>query len=277
MALGGGGAKGLAHIGVIKALEKYGIPIDFIAGTSMGALIGGWYALYGKIMSLENLFLEIDKTEVFPVERLVKDKKGVLFSDRMVLKGIRRGFRHKKIDECSLPFAAVATNVKTGAMEVLDRGDMDDAIGASIAVPVVFKPVEINKKILVDGGLVNPVPADVVRKMGADVVIAVDVSSKWLDVSSDLIRPADIYSIIGKTFSAIEHQISRPILEQADIVLRPPVLRYSWLSFGDAKEIIRLGFDEVKYNLKDIQEKSGCPVKSPNTLLEKIVDLVLYG
>lgn len=277
LALGGGGAKGLAHIGVIRALEKYGIPIDFIAGTSMGALVGGWYALYGKISSLENLFLEIDEEEVFPIEKLIKDKKGILFSDRVVLKGIRRGFKNKKFEECLIPFAAVATDVVNGDIAVLEKGDLSGAIGASIAVPLVFKPVKIDKKILVDGGLVNPVPADVVREMGADVVIAIDVSSKWIDISSDFLQPADVYSIVSKTFSAVEHQIARPILKQADIVLRPPVMRYTWLSFGEAKDIIRCGFDETKYNLKEIQEKTGYHIQGPQTILEKVVDFVLYG
>ena len=203
LALGGGGAKGLAHIGVIKVLEKYDIPIDFIAGTSMGAMVGGWYAAHGNVESLEKIFKEVDHKEVLPVRKVIKNHKGILFSDKMVIQDLEDGFYGRKIEELSIPFCAVSTDVETGAQVILKEGNLSEAVSASIALPIMFKPARIDVKLFMDGGFVNPVPADIVRAMGADFVIAVDVSSKWLDVTEEQIGIRNIYSIVSKVFSAM--------------------------------------------------------------------------
>ena len=273
LALGGGGAKGLAHIGVIKVLEEHGIPIDFIAGTSMSAMVGGWYAAHGNVESLEKIFKEIDHKEVLPVRKVVKNHKGILFSDKMVIQDLEDGFYGRKIEELSIPFCAVSTDVETGAQVILREGNLSEAVGASIALPIMFKPARIDGKLLMDGGFVNPVPADIVREMGADFVIAIDVSSKWLDVSEEQIGIRNVYSIVSKVFSALEYQVAQKILKEADIILRPAVLGYSWRDFDKAKEIIEKGIDEAEDNIENILRKSGCCGKKEKTLFEKIFDL----
>jgi NTE family protein len=273
LALGGGGAKGLAHIGVIKILEKYGIPIDFIAGTSMGALVGGWYAAHRNVQSLEKIFFEIDENEILSVRKVARKKDGILFSDKLVIKDLDDGFYGRRIEDLSIPFKAIATDVVSGEEVILDKGDLYEAINASIALPIVFKPVRIDGRILMDGGFANPVPADVVRKMGADYVIAVDVSSKWLNVEDEATKPQKISSLVSKAFSALEYQIAQRILKDADIIIRPAVLGYDWRDFYKAKEIIGKGADEIREHIEEIQDKTGYfRIREPKTIFEKIID-----
>lgn len=273
LALGGGGAKGLAHIGIIKILERYGIPIDCIAGTSMGALVGGWYAAHRNVQSLEKIFLEIDENEILSVRKVARKKDGILFSDKLVIKDLDDGFYGRQIEDLSIPFRAITTDVVSGEEVVLDKGDLYEAINASIALPIVFKPVRIDGRILMDGGFANPVPADIVREMGADYVIAVDVSSKWLNVEDEATKPQKISSLVSKAFSALEYQIAQRVLKEADIVIRPAVLGYDWRDFYKAKEIIGKGADEMRENIEEIQNKTGYSrIREPQTLFEKIID-----
>ncbi len=265
----------MAHIGVIKVLEKYGIPIDYIAGTSMGALVGGWYAAHRNVQSLEKIFLEIDENEVLPAKKITKSKKGVLFSDKLVVQDLEDGLYGRNIEDLNIPFRALATDVETGEEVIIKEGNLYEAVQASIALPIVFKPARIDGHLLMDGGFVNPVPADIVKEMGADYVIAVDVSSRWLNIEDEGMKLRNIYSIISKTFSALEYQVARRILKEADIIIRPAVLGYDWLDFHRAKQIIIRGEEETKENIKDIQKKTGY-YKVPESLLEKIVDFYLY-
>ena len=280
LALGGGGAKGLAHIGVIKALQQAEIPIDYIAGTSMGALVGGWYAAKKNILLLENLFLQIDHKSIFPVEKMVKTKDGSLFQNKTIVELLESGIGRTKIEDCQIPFAAVATNVANGDEVIIKEGKLSDAIRASIALPVIFSPVKINDKLLMDGGLINPVPADILKEMGAEIVIAVDVSSRWLtsyDIKGEPVNFKNFYSLVSDVFSVLEYQIAKKILKEADIILRPPVINYDWLDFHRAKGIIEAGSGETKRNLEEIRKKTGYLKKEPETLFEKFINFLLYN
>ncbi len=277
LALGGGGAKGLAHIGVIRALEKAEIPIDFIAGTSMGAIVGGWYALTGNIYFLDKLVDWFQHRGFFSNELVKKTKKKVVPQNSAVKELLELGFRNKSFVDCRIPFAAVATDVTDGEEVVFKEGALIQAIEASIALPVAFQPVKIGSRLLMDGGLSNPVPADVVKQMGADIVIAVDVSSRWLSLPSedaeDLRKLKDFYSLIPNLFAAVEYQIARHVLaENADIVLKPPVQTYSWTDFDAAPGIVASGRLEVEKNLKVIRKKTGCHKPKKGTPLEKFFE-----
>lgn len=274
LALGGGGAKGLAHIGVIKALEAAGIKIDYIAGTSMGALVGGWYAATGDIESLEDFILHIKKTDILEVKEIVRRKDGTLFKGESVTDKLRKELGGIKIEDLQIPFAALATNAKNGDEVCLKSGDLVDAIRASAALPIVFAPVEIGGQLLMDGGLVNPVPADTVKDMGADYIIAVDVSSRWLMAPEELATTHDIYGIISSALGVIEYQIAKNVLKSANLVLRPPVLNHSWLEFNKAREIIKMGKEELELNLREIRRKTGYK-KPPQTIAEKFFDFIL--
>ena len=174
LALGGGAARGWAHLGVIRALEEKGIKPDYVAGTSIGALVGGAYAS-GKIEELHHFSGSLDWKQllnffdpVFPRTALVDGKKVERFLRELV--------DDKKIEDLEIPFSAVATDLYDGGETVIASGDAAEAIRASISIPGIFTPVKKGRSILTDGGLVNPVPINVVREMGADFVIAVDLN-----------------------------------------------------------------------------------------------------
>ena len=276
LALGGGAAKGLAHIGVIKALKYAGIPIDFISGTSMGALVGGWYALTEDIEFLEDLFLKLKTRNIFPLREILRKKDGALFRGDSVAALAEKHFGGAKAEDCKIPFCAVATDVRTGEEVVLGRGKLTEIVRASAALPAIFQPVEINKRLLRDGGLVNPVPADVVREMGAEYVIAVDVSSKWVYTPEEAVEFKDMFTVMSNALSVIEYQLARHILEKADLVMRPPVLSFNWLEFGRAGDIIRIGREEAELHVKEIRKGAGIP-EPPKTLGEKFMEFLLHG
>ncbi len=176
LALGGGAARGLAHIGVLKALKKNNIPVDMIAGTSIGALVGACFAKDGEINTLEEIILNIDWKQL-----------ALLLDPNLAI--LKKGFIHgEKIKEllCSvigdiefkdlkIPLRVIATDVITGKEVVINSGSVAEAVRASISIPVIFTPVKFENKFLVDGGIVNPVPVDVVKNMGAEFVIACNV------------------------------------------------------------------------------------------------------
>ena len=173
LALSGGFAKGLAHIGVLKVLEKNKIPIYCIAGTSMGSVIGACYAAGLKAGELESLVKNTEFEDLvdftFPGKGLVNGKKIENFISKIL--------SNKTFKDLKKPFAAVATNLLTGKRKIFNSGSVAKAVRASISFPVVFTPIKIGKSVYVDGGLVDPVPVDAVEKMGCSIIIASDVSS----------------------------------------------------------------------------------------------------
>ncbi len=276
LALGGGGARGLAHIGVIKALRDAEIQIDYIAGTSMGALIGGFYAATKDIDTLEKLFLSVKEKDMLPVRKLLRAHKKAEspFRDtRPVIEMLKSHIKGISIEKCTIPFSAIATDVKNGETVILKKGLLTTAIQASAALPILFAPVPVGGRLLADGGLVDPVPADVVRDMGAEFVIAVDVSKEWPDISEETISIHGIKSLIADVLPALEFQIARHVLEKADIVLHPPVAKYHWADFPEAEDLIQLGTAEAAYYVTQIRNGAGYP-KPVRTPLQKITDFL---
>lgn len=174
LALGSGSARGLSHIGVIRALEEAGIKIDCIAGTSIGALIGCVYAS-GKLDALEKVSLDFDWKKIAYFFDVVFPKSGLIDGNK-VTDFVREYIHAETIEHLSLPFQAVATDIETGKEVWINHGDVIEAVRASLSVPGIFTPVRKNGQILVDGGLVNPVPVTTARSMGADFIIAVDIN-----------------------------------------------------------------------------------------------------
>jgi NTE family protein len=174
LALGSGSARGLAHIGVIRAIEEAGIPIHCIAGTSMGALIGAVHAA-GKLDELEATFQAFDWKKTLSFFDVVLPKSGLLDGAK-ISELVRDHVRAETLEALLKPFNAVATDIASGEEVVIASGDVIEAVRASISVPGIFTPVRSGERVLVDGGLTNPVPVSVARAMGADIVIAVDLN-----------------------------------------------------------------------------------------------------
>ena len=174
LALGSGSARGLAHIGVIRALEDAGIKIDCVAGTSIGALIGSVYAS-GKLDDMEKVYLDFDWKKIAYFFDIVFPKSGLIDGNK-VADFVREYVHVETIEHLPLPFQAVATDIGSGEEITMDKGDVIEAVRASISVPGIFTPVRRNSRVLVDGGLINPVPVSTARSMGAKLVIAVDLN-----------------------------------------------------------------------------------------------------
>ncbi len=174
LAMGGGAARGWAHIGVIQALTEAGIRVDCVAGTSIGALVGAFYTA-GKIDTLRDIILELDWNNIVSFLDMVFPKSGII-DGKKIADFTRSHVDKNNIEELPVPFCAVCTDLSTGGEIIIRDGDVIEAVRASISVPGIFTPVGRDKTFLVDGGLVNPVPVNVVRDMGADLVIAVDLN-----------------------------------------------------------------------------------------------------
>lgn len=273
LALGGGGAKGLAHIGIIKALEKADLPVHFIAGTSMGALVGSWYAVTRNIVFLENLFLKMARESVKSGDDIRNNLGDGLFKDKGLADFLKMEFGKKTFADCEIPFCAIATDVQSGLEVGIKEGNLVQAVQASVAIPLIFKPVKIGERILMDGAIANAVPADAVRKMGADYVIAVDVSSRWVNFYEDYGTRNSVEMIIRNAFSAIEYQVARRTLKEADAVLRPRVADFNVLDFPLADRIIEAGAKEARRNIVRIRRATGYLPREPVTLAEKLKEL----
>lgn len=263
----------MAHIGVIKALEAAAIPIHAVAGTSVGALVGGWYALHGEVDSLADVVLGIKKRDMISSLNFYLRRDGMLFKNPAIEETVKDKIKNKQLKDCVMPFAAVATDVKSGEKVIIESGSLYEAIQASSAVPFVFKPASVGGRLLMDGGFVDPIPADVVKSMGADFVIAVDVTRDWTDISGGLPGLMDIPKMVDKVMEAIEYQIARDQLGAADIILHPAVIPFSWLDFYRSEEIIEAGARETRRNISKICRKAGYP-PMPKSTFAKFIDFL---
>jgi NTE family protein len=192
LALGGGGARGLAHIGVLRVLEDAGLPVGRIAGTSMGALVGGFYAAKGRIEPVESLALSIDWKYLAKLFAPGFSIHGVV-NDERIRRFIGDFTGGPMIEDLAVPFSAVAADMETGAEVVFSKGPLVDAIMASISIPAVFRPVREAGRLLADGGLANPLPVSVLRRQGSGPVVAVNVaqaSSEFGRTGDGRIRPS---------------------------------------------------------------------------------------
>ncbi len=248
LALGSGGARGLAHIGVIKELEKSGIKIDYIAGTSIGSIVGGIYASGKSIKEIEKVTLEANWRMVLSM--IDPHLKQGLVGGKKVRKFIEEHIAVEKIEDCKTPFRAVATDLLTGKKEVIKRGKIVNALMASSSIPLFFKPVKRAGKILVDGGLSAPVPACVVREMGADVVIAVNLDRYYCDEKSD----PGFYGIAYNSLSILRHNLAKYDTQNADVAINLSMSKRNWYKFNNGEERIKAGEDAMKKEIKKLKD-----------------------
>ncbi len=212
LALGGGAARGFAHVGVIKALEAQGIVPDIVVGTSAGSVVGALYAAGYNGFELQQLAFKLDEANF--TDWTLPDR-GVLRGEALQ-KMINDAVRQRPLDKLGKPFAAVATDLQSGEEVVFRTGNTGMAVRASSSVPGVFQPVQINGREYVDGGLVSPVPVRAARQMGADMVIAVDISAVPRNG-----KTSGTLDILLQTFSIMGQSINRYQLKEADVVIRP--------------------------------------------------------
>lgn len=266
LALGSGAALGHSMIGILKAFKREKIPIDMIAGTSMGAAVAGLIALGMEPEEIEEVASKIDKPWVY--ENLFWDMtlpRSGLFSGQTLLRFLRSYFGSREFSDLELPFACVATDIETGEEVVLREGRVAEAIRASCGLPLIFKPIRLNGRYLVDGGLVNPVPTKVIADMGADILIAVSLAvpaglrkiqrqptagSFSLPSNMETLRnmalpevlnAPNLIEVFFQMIYTMEYEISQSRTSPAHVVINPDLAGFAWTEFHRAKDLIQLG------------------------------------
>lgn len=290
LALGGGGARGWSHIGVLRVLEENNVPVCCVAGTSIGALVGAAYAS-GSLDSLEKLAREMGLRDVFNYFFDLPGASG-LVRGRRVTRLLMDHIQAQQIEDMRIPFAAVSADLVSGQETVLDHGDPIEAIRASIAVPGIFTPVAHNGKMLVDGGIVNPVPVDVARKLGAHHVIAVEVNPVRLSdrfagaaagqnpldlMNTDGFREAGMgdkiamlagefrrgretkigmLDVLGRASQIMQTQIAQVRLQEMApaVLIRPKVSEIEFMKFNEAAKAIEAGRRAAESALPEIRK-----------------------
>lgn len=214
LALGGGAARGFAHVGVIQVLEREGIRPDLVLGTSAGSLVAALYANGATGAALERMALEMEEATI--ADWTVPIFNRGLLRGEALARYVNRMVQGRLIEAMPLPLGIVATDLASGRPVLFRRGDTGTAVRASSAVPGVFSPVPIGGRTYVDGGLVAPVPVEQAREMGAELVIAVDISSP-----AEPLEQTDPVRVLLQTFTIMGQTINRHVLAQAEVVVRP--------------------------------------------------------
>ncbi len=251
LALGGGAARGLAHIGVLEALEQSAIPVDMIAGTSMGAIIGAFYSYTGDLPMIREMAIELGKKRLQLFTDIKIPRTGLL-SWRKVEKELNKHLGNVRFEDLRIPFACTATDIDTGEEIVIKEGKVWDAIRASASVPVMLPITEIKDRHLIDGGILDPVPVRLVKGMGADIIIAVNVLPA-LEKPSPKMHNHTVFSILLKTIYIFNNRIIEESLEGADIVIAPDTVEIGYTDFHKAEECIEQGKKAARKSLPKIK------------------------
>jgi len=235
----------LAHIGVLQVLFENNIPIDLIAGSSMGAVIGASIAagvdpfLLGKLASRLHQSLIIDVA--LPRFGLLKGEKAAQI--------IRLLVHNKTFDQLKIPLAVVATDIERGQKVIIKEGDVATAVRASASIPGIFKPVRYNDRLLVDGAVIERLPVTVLKDMGADFIIGVDVKT-W---PSDMVKVTNIYEVIMQSIEVLENEVCRKDLEMADFLICPNTSSIGIMEFHRGKECIAIGREAALEKIEELK------------------------
>lgn len=285
LALGSGGARGLTHLGVLKSLTAAGVRIEFVAGTSVGALVGGFLAA-GKLDRLVAFTSALTRKESLKLADVMFPTSGLIEGKR-IEEFLRSHLGTVRIENLAIPFACVATDFYTGQEVIITKGDLVTALRASISIPGVFKPVAVDSMLLVDGGVVNPVPVQAVRDLGAEYIIAVDICpevAKKITTqrpitdsgpAGETAKRADaklpnIFEIIMGSITIMESQIvgMRMKTESPDIIIKPAVEDIGTYDFHRYQDGIERGESAADQMIPRIARyvtiPKGIPAAEPN-------------
>ena len=252
LALGSGGARGLTQIGILKVLNENNISIDFIAGSSAGSIVGAYYALYGNVAGFEKAIRKLSKKDLLKLAYVNSTRKGI--TGEKVMEFLMGIIGDKDFSDTKIPLKIIATDMELGKEVWFDRGKLSEAIRASISLPGIFYPAKIDKKFYLDGGIVNPTPVDVVKSMGADIVIAVDHTM----AGAVKIKDPSIYSSLTRAFEIIRTQVAESKIGKIDknVIL----IRIENKKMGDSynfynKRFIANGVKIAREHLEEIKKK----------------------
>jgi NTE family protein len=255
VALGGGFARGMAHIGVLKVLEEESIPVRFVAGTSVGALIG---ASYCSGLPLEELEKVAHSCRFTTFARWTVSRYGFASNDRMV-SFLNHTLKVKTFEELRIPLGVTATDFNTGEGVVFHSGSIIDPVRASCSYPGMFLPVNIRGRWLVDGMLSHPVPTAPLHEMGADRVVAVHLKGQWSKNGA----PRHLFDVIGQSFAIAQDQMSHLWRGAADVIVEPDVAGFAYDDFKRAGELIRCGEVAMRRALPEVRKWLEVPAQAP--------------
>ncbi len=254
VALGGGFARGMAHIGVLKVLEEEGIPVRVVTGTSVGALIG---ASYCSGLSLEELEKVAHTCRFTTFARWTVSRYGFASNDRMV-SFLNRTLKVKTFEELRIPLGVTATDFNSGEGIVFHSGSIIDPVRASCAYPGMFLPVEIRGRYLVDGMLSHPVPTRPLREMGAEKVLAVHLKGTWAKGGA----PRHLFDVIGQSFAIAQDAMSSLWKDAADVIVEPDVAGFAYDDFKRAGELIKAGEVAMRQALPQVRKWLEAPAEA---------------
>lgn len=248
LVLGGGSARGFAHVGVIKALEQNGIRPDMVVGCSAGSLVGAFYAAGYTAQQMEDVALRIRDAEVVD---LVSGSKRGMISGEALQNLVNQYIQNRSIEGLKIPFGAVATNLRTGEAVTFRSGNTGFAVRASCSIPGVFIPAKSGSNEYVDGGLNSPMPVQQAREMGAEVVIAVDVSSSVLNNGN----PHGMFELLTQSFDIMGNALTKLEGEKADVLIKVDTSRYSSTDFNARGPIMLAGYQAGQRAAGRIRER----------------------
>jgi NTE family protein len=250
LVLGGGAARGFAHVGVIRALEQEKIPIDMIVGTSVGSLIGAIYANDTNSFELEWTAFTLEKDDLFDYAIFSAfTGMGVVRGDKLE-NFVKTKIHSVNIEDLKLPFTAVAADLNRGTHVVLDRGSVAKAVHASSAIPGVFCPVDYQGRVLVDGGIVDNIPISVARDKGADIVIAVDISENVTNFNI-----TNLVDVVLQSANIMFNENVKYRKKDADVLITPAVGDVGMLDFTQKKRCMLAGIAAAQKAMPEIREK----------------------
>jgi NTE family protein len=259
VALGGGFARGIAHIGVLKVLEQENIPVRLVAGTSVGALMGACYCSGLSLAEMEEL---ARNTRFSSFARWTLSRCGFASNDRMI-SFLTRTLKCMRFEDLRIPLGVTATDFNTGAGVVFHSGSIIDPIRASCAYPGMFLPVEIRGRYLVDGMLSHPVPTRPLREMGADRVLAVHLKGTWAKGGA----PRNLFDVIGQSFAIAQDAMSSLWRGAADVVIEPDVAGFAYDDFKHADVLVHAGEAAMRAALPEVRKWMEAP--APGALVSK--------
>lgn len=261
LALGSGGARGLAHIGVIKALLKNNIPIDLVAGTSAGALVGGLYCSWQDIDEIEKQFLALRYRDLLKILSDPSFRSNIFHGD-IVVKFLNGKLGEISIEKLPIPFAAVATDMVSGETIVFKKGNLAESIRASGSLPGIFKPMALDDKYLIDGGTSLPIPATIAKKMGADFVIAVNLDNDFFPRIIQPGRKPSIPQTLQSSIQLLRYHLANQCANDADFVIAPKLIGIKLNHFINGKHIIDIGEKAAEECIPDIKKALNSLVKA---------------
>lgn len=257
IALGGGGAKGFAHIGVLKILESHGIKPKIVTGTSAGSFVGSIYASGKSPYQMQQIAQQLKESDL---RDLTLNSQGIVLGQKLQ-DYINRNVANKPIEQFPVRFAAVATRLDNGQKAEFIKGNAGQAVRASCSIPNVFVPATIGKTKYVDGGLVSPIPVQTARDMGADIVIAVDISARPTGS-----QPVNMWGLLDQTINIMGQQSINQELSQANVVIQPKVGHLGTLDLKSSNQAILEGEKAAQLKITSIQAAINNFKKSPAAL-----------